>query len=229
MNTAHEQQPEQQGDEPTEQQGGKKVPGKPFQAGDPRINRQGRPRKDAAEEIVEEPEPVGEIDLLAEMEAVLQHTAAQDRGQTQKGLRKWYESDVKGFMGQMAGLKKEQMRAGAAKTPPAAEGAPAAEDYAEYLAWKKQQEEERNIPLEELMHNLLGHVNVEVHIGRAIADRWFDLSMQQRLAILEMTGVPHTFEINPGTKGTPTLSVLTEYGTVEGARRQPDRKEREGD
>jgi hypothetical protein len=102
MTTANQQQPEQQGDSPQEQ---RKPPGRPFKAGDPRINRAGRPKKGAEKEADEESaEPSEELDLLAAMEAVLQQPASRDRRETQKGLRRWYEADVKGFMGQLAGL-----------------------------------------------------------------------------------------------------------------------------
>jgi hypothetical protein len=159
----------------------------------------------------------GGFDLLAHMEALLQRPASQDRGETQKGLRKWYKADVKGFMGQLAGLKKEQMRIGG-------DGKPCPE-CARRKAEEEEETDEGSDRAIQLCHDILGRANVEVHIGSAIAEKWWDLSMQQKVAILDMTGVPHTFEVNPGMKDTPTLSVLTEYGTVNGANRQPDRKE----
>ena len=55
---------------------------------------------------------------MAQMEALLQQPASRDRGETQKdALRKWYDADVKGFMGQLAGLKKEQMRTAGNSSP----------------------------------------------------------------------------------------------------------------
>jgi hypothetical protein len=226
MKTAQEQQPDQQGGtgpELQEQQEQRRVPGRPFAPGDPRINRQGRRRAGTEEEEAEEVALPGGFDLLGQMEALLQRPASQDRGETQKGLREWYKGDIKGFMGQLAGLKKEQMRAAGRE----GDGKPCPE-----CARRKAEEEAKTDEGTErvlaLAHDLMSRWNVEAHIGREIGKKWFDLTMQQRLAILEMTGVPHTFEVNPGREGTPTLSVLTEYGTVDGARSQADREGSEG-
>jgi hypothetical protein len=121
MDTADEQRPEQQGDPGPEQRGQKKAPGRPFTAGDPRINRQGRPRKDADDDPGEAVESPGDFDLLAQMEALLQRPKSQDRGEAQKGLRNWYEADVKNFMNQLAGLKREQIRGAGKGDAPADE------------------------------------------------------------------------------------------------------------
>jgi hypothetical protein len=218
MNTAHEQTPEQQGGSGPEQREQRKAPGRPFQAGDPRINRAGRPRKDAEEQA--EVVAAGTVDVLAEMEALLSRPSADDRTDFQRKLRRQYDQDFDGFMDRLVRLKGKA-------------GGKPAEGRCPECARRKEEAEKPDEGTERVLalcDDILRRCNVEMHISREIGKRWFDLTMEQRVAILEMTGVPHTFEVNPGRPGEPTLSVLTRYGgRVDGARCPPGWKESEGD
>src|SRR5690348_4040852 len=122
MNTPEQQPSEQQGDSGRERQEQRKAPGRPFTPGDPRINRQGRPKAGALPEGGEEAAPPGDFDLLSQMEAMLQRPKSQDRGEAQKGLREWRDADLKGFMGKLADLKGKAMAAEAKAKPDVTSG-----------------------------------------------------------------------------------------------------------
>jgi hypothetical protein len=109
MSTANEQQPEQTGGTPQEQPEQRKAPGRPFQKGDERINRAGRPKKDASEQEMGE-----RLSTLEEMRRVTREPASMDRTDYQRKLRKLYDGEFKTFMGQLTSLEKAE----AGKKPP---------------------------------------------------------------------------------------------------------------
>jgi hypothetical protein len=171
---------------------------------------------EGASEVVAE----GPVDVLAEMEALLSRPKGEDRTDFQKKLRGQYEKDFDGYMDRLVRLRGR----------PA--GKPAEGGACPKCAARKREEEEDDQGGADVMGLLrarLERINVEIHIGEAVGERWFGLPIEKRRAILELAGVPHTFQINPGMPDTPTLSVLTEYGEVDGARRQADQGDREED
>jgi hypothetical protein len=180
MDTAHEKHEEQQGDGPPEQREQRKAPGRPFQAGDPRINRQGRPRKDAEAEVGEEATaPSGELDLLGDMEAVLKQPKSQDRGETQKVLRRLLDEDVKGFMALLARQKEKPSECAVCAARKAEEALPMDEGTQRALAVA----EER-----------LRGWGVSCRFGSEVGGRWGKLTVDQRRLILETAGVACTAE-----------------------------------
>jgi hypothetical protein len=209
MNRAPQQQPEQQPEAPQEQREQRKAPGRPFEAGDPRINRAGRPKKETEVEAVGEPaEPPGDFDLLGEMEALLRQPASQDRGETQKGLRKWYDADVKGFMGQLAGLKREQMRA-ASKS---GDGGPCPACAARKAEEEEANSDEGTARALAACEALMSQWGVTARVGSEVGHRWDKLTVQQRRLILETAGVACTPEFlgsdtAPGTEGRRHVEV----------------------
>src|SRR5262249_47280594 len=106
MNTAGQLPAGQPGDPGPEVREQRKAPGRPFQAGDSRINRAGRPREGA--DPGEEPADTtsaGSIDVLAEMEALLARKKSEDRTDFQKKLRGQYEDDFDGYMDRLVRLR----------------------------------------------------------------------------------------------------------------------------
>jgi hypothetical protein len=179
----------------------KKAPGRPFTKDDPRINRQGRPSTSAAPPADADGNPV---DLLAEMEGVMKRPKAQDRPH-QKKFRDWHDGDFPGFVQQVIKLRDvvSREKAKAAKEVP-----PAAGPCPECAARKAREEAERNIPLEELLKNLMGTASASGHVANVVGEKWQDLSAGARRTVLDALGIPDTFQ---GSDGRP-LSLLTPDG-----------------
>jgi hypothetical protein len=153
--------PEQQDGFPREQPGQRKLPGRPFQAGDERINRAGRPKKQAQAVGTG---PAGPVDVLAEMEAILTRPKSQDVTDFQKKLRRLYETDFKEFMRQLTVWRQRKVEE--AKADAASEVDLGTEQA---LA---------------VLERFLREGSAAAHISVLVGDAWAGLSEEDRQTIL---------------------------------------------
>ncbi len=153
----------------------------PAEAGRKGAEARWRAPAEAAEADEEPASASGPLDLLAEMEALLQRPKSQDRGESQKGLRNWYETDLKGFMGHLAGLKREQMRAAGKGEGPEDEPEERDEGTENALA-----------VLERVLKEIREEMDTSDRIGAEVAHAWGKMTAEARQAVLNAAGIPHS-------------------------------------